>query len=373
MGVPLNGRGRDRKMPATMIDTERPDAGVEWRGLTRPELAARLVEHDVPAGHAQRLFGHLHRRGESIETFTAMSPRQRARLLEAERPTVCEPVDRHIADDDTEKFVFRLRDGRRVEGVIIPEGPRSTFCVSSQVGCAMACAFCATARLGLERALTTAEIVAQVYAARARCEAVGRPLRNVVFMGMGEPLHHYDVTRRALEILTDPAGISLGFPRITVSTVGLAPRIAQLGTDFGGRIQLAVSVNAGTQATRKRIMPIGATYDLEALRAAIAAYPLPRNRYVLLEYVLLAGLTDTSAELAALADWVRGLPAIVNLIPFNPFSGAPTELKSPSDAAVNLAFATLRAAGIPVSVRQPRGRRAVAACGQLARLLPGDP
>jgi 23S rRNA (adenine2503-C2)-methyltransferase len=355
-----------------MIDTERPDAGVEWRGLTRGELAATLVEHGVPGGHAQRLFGHLHRRQAPIETFGAMSLRQRSRLADVERPTVCTLVERHAAgaSDDTEKLVFRLRDGRRVEGVIIPEGPRSTFCVSSQVGCAMACVFCATARLGLERALTVSEIIAQIYTARARCEAVGRPLRNVVFMGMGEPLHHYDVTRRALEILTDPAGISLGFPRITVSTVGLAPRIAQLGADFGGRIQLAVSVNAGRQATRARIMPIGATYDLDALRAAIAAYPLPRNRYVLLEYVLLAGLTDTPDELAALAAWVRDLPAIVNLIPFNPFDDAPETLQSPADADVSRAFATLRAAGVPVSVRQPRGRRAVAACGQLARLRP---
>ncbi len=353
-----------------MIDTQTPPPGVEWRGLTRGGLAAALVEHGVPGGHALRLFGHLHRRLEPISTFTAMSERQREQLQAAERPTMCETVERHVSDDETEKLVFRLHDGRRVEGVIIPEGSRSTFCVSSQVGCAMACAFCATARLGLERALTTAEIIAQIYAARRRCDETGRPLRNIVFMGMGEPLHHYDVTRRALEILTDPAGFSLGFPRITVSTVGLAPRITQLGQDFGGRIQLAVSVNAGTEGTRRRIMPITSSYGLDALRAAIAAYPMPRNRYVLLEYVLMAGLTDTQEELAALSDWVRGLPAIVNLIPFNPFTDAPGDLCTPAFEDVKRAFETLRAAGIPVSVRQPRGRRAVAACGQLARLLP---
>lgn len=348
------------------------DVRPEWLGLTRPELSYRLAESDIATGHALRLFGHLHRRLERPDTCTAMSPRQRAQFLEATRETICSLSERHATDDGTEKLVFTLADARRVEGVLIPEGPRSTFCVSSQVGCAMACTFCATARLGLERALTVAEIVAQVYAARSIALAAGRPLRNIVFMGMGEPLHHYDVTRRALEILTDPTGFCLGAPRITVSTVGLAPRIAQLGRDFQGRIQLAVSINAGTEATRRSLMPITDRHGLADLRAAIAAYPYPRNRYVLLEYVLLAGLTDTPAELTALAEFARGLPAMVNLIPWNPFADAPPELRAPDPAAVDSAFRALRGHGIPVKVRLPRGRLAVAACGQLARFVPAD-
>lgn len=330
------------RLTALLSDEPRYRVEQIWRGL--------YVEHRVPA--------------EMTNLPLALRERLEAAL----------PAELTLARDSvseggmTHKYLWRLDDGATIESVLMHSPDRSTVCVSTQAGCAMACSFCATGQAGFDRHLRSGEIVAQVVEAARRAE--GRRVSNVVFMGMGEPLHHYDVTRRALEILTDPAGISLGFPRITVSTVGLAPRIAQLGADFGGRIQLAVSVNAGRQATRARIMPIGATYDLDALRAAIAAYPLPRNRYVLLEYVLLAGLTDTPDELAALAAWVRDLPAIVNLIPFNPFADAPETLQSPADADVSRAFATLRAAGVPVSVRQPRGRRAVAACGQLARLRP---
>jgi 23S rRNA (adenine2503-C2)-methyltransferase len=370
MGVPLNGSASLRKMRRAMDAPRHSDSRPEWLGLTRTELAEHLVRQGIPGGHALRLFGHLHRRLEAPDACTAMSPRQRERFLETTAPTHCETTEVHPTDDGTEKLVFTLRDARRVEGVIIPEGPRSTFCVSSQVGCAMACAFCATARLGLERALTPGEVLAQIYAARVRCEAVGRPLRNVVFMGMGEPLHHYEVTRRVLDILTDPTGFCLGAPRLTVSTVGLAPRIAQLGRDFEGRIQLAVSLNAGTEATRRALMPITERHGLADLRAAIAAYPYPRNRYVLIEYVLLGGLTDTPAELQALAGFVRGLPAMVNLIPWNPFEGAPADLHPPAPEAIDAAFAALRAMGVPVKVRLPRGRRAVAACGQLARITP---
>ncbi len=343
----------------------------ERRGLTRAELAAQLLAVGVPAGHAPRLFGHLHRRGEPADTFGAMSPAQRQRFQDGTQDAVCELVERHGTEDGTEKLVFRLADGRRVEGVVIPEGPRTTFCVSSQVGCAMACAFCATARLGLERALTAGEIVEQIHHAARLSGESGRPLRNVVFMGMGEPLHHYDVTRRAIDILTDATGLSLGFPRITVSTVGLAPRIEQLGRDFGGRIQLAVSLNAGTEATRRSLMPITERYDLATLRAAIAAYPTARNRYILIEYVLLAGRTDLPDELAGLARFVEGLPVMVNLIPWNPFPDAPPDLVAPDDEAVKLAYSALRTLGVPVKVRMPRGRGAVAACGQLARLTPG--
>ena len=333
-------------------------------GYPRTTLGHALAGAGVPEGHAARLFGHLHRRQSGVEAFTAMSAAQRARAEAHFPPLVCEPAEAHPTADGTEKLVFRLSDGARVEGVCIPEGPRTTFCVSSQVGCAMACAFCATARLGLARALTPAEIVGQIYAAAPRCAAAGRPLRNVVFMGMGEPLHHYESTRDALSILTDPGGLALAYDRITVSTVGLAPRIAQLGRDFGGRIQLALSLNAGTDATRRRLMPITARYDMAALRDAVAAYPLRPNRGVLVEYVLLRGVNDTPDELSALATWARGLPVVVNLIPWNPFESADFEAPLPND--VDRAFATLVGLGVRVKVRLPRGRAAAAACGQLA-------
>jgi len=333
-------------------------------GYPRAALGHALTAAGVPQGHAARLFGHLHRRQQSVSGFTAMSAAQRARAEGYFPPLVCEPAEAHPTADGTEKLVFRLADGARVEGVCIPEGPRTTFCVSSQVGCAMACAFCATARLGLARALTPAEIVGQIYAAAPRCAAAGRSLRNVVFMGMGEPLHHYESTRDALSILTDPGGLALAFDRITVSTVGLAPRITQLGRDFGGRIQLALSLNAGTDETRRRLMPITARYDMAALREAVVAYPHRPNRGVLVEYVLLRGVNDSIAELEALAAWARGLPVVVNLIPWNPFESA--DFKAPTPEGVDRAFATLVRLGVRVKVRLPRGRAAAAACGQLA-------
>jgi 23S rRNA (adenine2503-C2)-methyltransferase len=333
-------------------------------GYPRADLGAALAQVGIPAGHAARLFGHLHRRRAPAEAFTAMAPAQRARAAEVFPTGACALVETHGTTDATEKLVFRLHDGARVEGVIIPEGPRTTFCVSSQVGCAMACAFCATARLGLARGLTPAEIVGQIYAAVPRCEAAGRPLRNVVFMGMGEPLHHYENTRAAISILTDPGGLALAYDRVTVSTVGLVPRMAQLGRDFGGRVQLALSLNAGTDTTRRRLMPVTERWGLEALRTAVAEYPVRPNRGVLVEYVLLRGVNDTPAELDGLADWARGLPVVVNLIPWNPFDGA--DFESPTSADLDRAYAHLVERRIRVKVRLPRGRTAAAACGQLA-------
>ena len=325
--------------------------------LPRSRLAAALVQAGVPGGHAARLFTHLHKKGLPAASFAAMSPAQQQRCETAFPPSGLQLAGRSRSDDGTERLEFVLADGARVEGVLIPEGPRTTFCVSSQVGCAMACAFCATATLGLQRGLRADEIVRQVQIAASLCvESEGHaPLRNVVFMGMGEPLHHYEATRDAIAILTDPGGLTLAYDKITVSTVGLVPRIAELGRDFGGRIQLALSLNAGTDAVRRQIMPITARYDMAALREAIASYPLPPNRGVLIEYVLLAGLTDQPAELAGLIDWARGLPVVVNIIAWNAFDGA--SFRSPSAAEVDRVVATLRGAGLRASVRLPRGRR----------------
>ncbi len=296
-----------------------------------------------------------------------MSEGQRARCETAfpACETVCEARRRDV--DGTERLVFALGDGARVEGVLIPEGPRTTFCVSSQVGCAMGCAFCATATLGLQRGLQASEIVRQVQIASERCAeptSGHAPLRNVVFMGMGEPLHHYEATRDALAILTDPGGLALAYDRITVSTVGLVPRMDELGRDFGGRIQLALSLNAGRDATRRALMPITARYDMAALRDAVARHPLPRNRGVLVEYVLLAGVTDRPDELQGLVEWATGLPVVINLIAWNGWEGAPFATPTPAD--VDAVVARLRRAGLRVSVRLPRGRPEAAACGQLA-------
>lgn len=226
----------------------------------------------------------------------------------------------------------------------------------------MGCGFCATATMGLVRGLTPGEIVAQVRAAKERLGP--RKLDNIVFMGMGEPLHHYDATTTAIRILTDHRGLMQAQRSISVSTVGLVPRIRRLAEDFDGRVQLAVSLNAGTDATRARLMPQAARWSLAQLKAALLDYPLPgSSRHLLLEYVLLAGVNDTADELAGVLDFCAGLRCVVNLIPWNPVVGA--DFRTPEPQSVDNAFRTLANAGVMATVRRPRGRDVGAACGQL--------
>ncbi len=328
-------------------------------GLTSEQLARLLDRLEIGAVHAPRVMRAVHA-GEPLETIAALGPRKAARLAGAVRRA--DVIVERTTGAETEKLVFRLADGARVEGVLIPMGRgRTSLCVSSQVGCAMECAFCATGALGLTRGLTPGEIVAQVRLARER---VGR-LHHLVFMGMGEPLHHYEATTDAIRVLTDHRGPAQPLKSITVSTVGLVPRIDRRAADFSGRIQLAVSLNAGTEATRRALMPITASWSMADLRAAVAAYPRANSRrYVLVEYVLLAGVNDTDEELEGLIAWAKGLGVLVNLIPWNPFAGA--RFETPDPARVRAALQRLRDAGIPATVRVTKGRTVDAACGQLA-------
>ncbi len=333
-------------------------------GLPRPELAALLDRIGVGAKHAKRVFAGLHRDRLPLDAIRDLGRHART-IAAATRIRPVEIVAAHESPDGTEKLVFGLSDGARVEGVLIPmKGDRLTLCVSSQVGCAMACTFCATGTLGLTRGLGADEIVAQVHAARARVEASGRHLRNIVFMGMGEPLHHYPATRDAVRILRDDCGPCFKARHITVSTVGVVPKMASFARDFGGRVQLALSLHAGTDETRRRIIPLAAKYDLRSLWEACLAHPLPGTRKLMIEYVVLPGVNDTPAELEGLALFTRGLDCLVNLIPFNPFPGAP--FRAPSDDEVEAVAAWLRRVKVPHSVRWPKGRGVAGACGQLA-------
>lgn len=255
--------------------------------------------------------------------------------------------------------------GKRVESVLIPmRDDRQTLCLSTQVGCAMACRFCATGTLGLTRSLTAGEIVAQVHAARRLVAAESRQLRNLVYMGMGEPLHAYDATIASVRVLSDDHGVNFGGQHITVSTVGLVQRIRQFGAEFGGRVQLALSLHAGTDAVRQRIIPTASRVSMAQLREACLAHPLPGKRVLMLEYAVLPGVNDTDEELAAVAAWRQGMRAVVNLIPFNPFPGAP--YRSPTREEVISAYDRLQAMAVPATIRWPRGRGADGACGQLA-------
>lgn len=272
---------------------------------------------------------------------------------------------RHPAPDGTERLVVRLSDGAEVETVMIPMKPgRLALCVSSQVGCAMGCTFCATGTLGLARGLDAAEIAGQYHLAASLAASRGDRITHVVFMGMGEPLHHYEATRDAVRVLLDPHGPCLAARRVTVSTVGLVPRMRTFARDFGGRVQLALSLHAGTDDTRRALIPLAARYDLATLRATLDDHPLPGSRCLMLEYAVLPGVNDGPADIEGLARFTDGLRCLVNLIPWNPFPGA--AFRSPTPAEVHALAAALADRRVPASIRTPRGRGVDGACGQLA-------
>jgi len=270
------------------------------------------------------------------------------------------------ARDHTRKLLFPLEPGRAIEAVIIPDPPRLTACISSQAGCAMGCGFCATAKLGLQRQLDAAEIVGQLLAVR-HVLAPGERLSNVVFMGMGEPLANYDAVVEAIEILTAPWGLGLSGRRITVSTVGLLPQLQRLVRDTP--VSVAVSLTATTDALRDRLMPVNRRYPLGELFATCRALPLAQRRRITFEYVLLAGVNDAPADSARLIKLLHGIPAKVNLIPFNPFPGA--EFTPPTADVIDRFKHRLLAGGLNASVRATRGRDIQAACGQLAASAQG--
>jgi 23S rRNA (adenine2503-C2)-methyltransferase len=240
-----------------------------------------------------------------------------------------------------------------------------TQCISTQVGCAMGCVFCASGVAGLKRHMRPDEIVAQVLVGRSRLDP-DEQLRNVVLMGMGEPLHNYEATARALRLLTHPEGIALSTRKVTVSTSGLVPEIARLGQDFGGQIGLAISLHAADDETRTRLMPINKKYPLAVLMKALRDYPLPRRRRITIEYTLVAGKNDTVLEAQKLVKLLRGLSVKVNLIPMNPIEAS--TLGPPELAGVLRFQRVLCDAGYSCFIRRRRGDDVSAACGQLALL-----
>jgi 23S rRNA (adenine2503-C2)-methyltransferase len=334
-------------------------------GSTRAQLAEHLARIGVGAHHAARVARGIHRQGLELEAIPDLGPRHAARIREHGLALPLGLADAQATEDGTTKLVIALADGARVEAVLIPNGPeRATLCLSSQVGCAMGCTFCATATMGLARGLSAGEIVRQLHVARPLAAATGRRITRVVFMGMGEPLHHYTATRDAIAVLTDMNGLALARDSVTVSTVGLPTRIDQLGLDFGGQVGLALSLHSARQATRERLIPIAARYDLESLRDALVRYPRKRGAWLMLEVVVIPEITDTAEEIEAVARFADGLGAIVNLIPWNPFPG--TAFRAPSTDEFIEARRRLDAHGTRVRLRLPRGRELAAACGQLA-------
>jgi 23S rRNA (adenine2503-C2)-methyltransferase len=339
--------------------------GVDVLGLPFATLADWLDGVGVGRTHASRVFRGLHRHRD-LSVVRDLG-RHAQTVRDAGWMATATVQEVHPAAGGVERLVFRLHDGARVEGVILPNPARpdrATLCLSSQVGCAMACRFCATGTLKLTRHLLAGEIVAQVHAVRDRLQQTdGRRLTHLVFMGMGEPLHNEGALHDALHVVFDQHGDPFDQRKVTVSTVGLPDAIDRLRDAFDGRLQLALSLHAGTDATRQRILPMAKRVSMAALRDRVVAYEAVRNSRLLVEYVVLPGVNDTPAELDALAAWMDGLRGVVNLIPFNPFPGAP--FTTPTDAQVNAAWRHLRALHVPVTVRWPRGREAQGACGQL--------
>ena len=339
---------------------ERPDL----IGMPYPAFSDWLDEIGVGNRHAAKAFRALqfHRRPLSEVPNLGWRHTECIESNAWRAPVTIQSA--HPDEHGTERLVMELHDGSRVESVLIPMRPdRYTLCISSQVGCAMGCTFCATGTLGLSRNLAAGEIVGQVHAAMAHVEGRERRVRNLVFMGMGEPFHNYAAVRDSVSVLLDQHGLAFQQKHITVSTVGRIKEMRLFAEDFGGRVQLALSLHAGTDATRLRIVPTARKYPMAAIRAALLDVPLPGSRHHMIEYVVLPGVNDTPEELDALATWMDGVDGIVNLIPFNPFPQSP--FRSPTEEEVRACHEALRARGVQSSVRWPRGRETSGACGQL--------
>lgn len=370
-------------MVQVVLQQDRPALAPPKGPLERlpEEWAETLAEWGEPRYRALQVFKWIHQRGVlDPAAMTDLPKRLRARLADEGLGPVLEIADEHLSEDGTRKLLLRLSDGRPVESVLIPQGSSGTDdpiggempeegtrpvtqCISSQVGCAMACVFCASGMAGLKRNMTAGEIVSQILVGRTRV-GEGDRLRNVVFMGMGEPLHNYDEVARALVLLFHPDGIGLGTRRVTLSTSGLVPQIDRLGADFGGKVQLAVSLHVPDDERRSALMPINRKHSLDELVEAMRRYPLPPRRRITIEYTLVRGYNDDLADAKRLAALLSGLRVKVNLIPMNPVPDNP--LGPPSWDVVEAFHDRLWDAGIPTFVRRRKGDDIAAACGQLA-------
>ena len=329
-------------------------------GMTHDELLALCALAGVKRAHADTLRAHIFRRGnQDIHAISGL-PRSFYHFLdENTAPFLPECIAAQGDADGTRKLLLRMDDGREVESVLIPGKGRLTQCVSTQIGCAVGCGFCLTATGGLTRNLETAEIVGQIFAAERQC---GRRARNIVLMGMGEPLHNYDAVAKFVRIVTDPAGMAFSPKRVTLSTAGHVPGIERMIED-ALPCNLALSLNAADDETRSRIMPINQRWPIEATLDAVRRFAAGRRKRILIEYVLLAGVNDDTEDARRLCALLADLDCTVNLLPFNEFAGS--DFKRPSDARVSAFRRVLSEAGRVAVVRESRGRKISAACGQL--------
>lgn len=370
------------------------------------EWAELLTARGERSFRGRQIFKWMHEKGVfDPSAMTNLSEDLRAWLKSEGVGSPLKLVDVKRSDDTTRKLLFEIEGGGHIESVLIPMTPRSgdvdadagvsddddddndkeneppaspsastqkltrvTLCISTQHGCAMGCRFCASGQAGLQRGLNAGEVVAQVLHARDLIET-GEKLRNIVFMGMGEPLQHYEETARTLRLLNHSDGLNIGYRRVTVSTVGLVPGIRKLGEDFDGKVGLAISLHAPDDETRSKIIPMNERYPVGELIAALRAYPLPQRRRITIEYTLIDGINDSPYHARELAELLQGLPVKINLIPMNPIGASPW--RAPDDAVVEEFRSLVVDAGYSCFLRTRRGDEVDAACGQLA--LHGEP
>ena len=336
----------------------RPDVA----DMELPELEHALEALGHPRFHARQIFQWVYRRG--ITDFALMSDlgrELRAELAAAFTVGTPDVVRSERSEDGTAKFLLRLADGKQIESVFIPDTPSMTFCVSTQVGCAMKCGFCLTGKMGIDRNLTPGEIAGQVRVLARELSMLDTRF-NIVLMGMGEPLHNYDATMKALRILADEHGFAMSSRRITLSTVGVLPALERLATE-PFMPNLAISLHATTEDQRDMLVPINRKYGLKKLLDACRRFPLKRRERITFEYVLLREVNDTPEDARRLVRLLNGIKGKVNLLPLNEAAGIPFE--RPSDERVNRFARILSDHGMTVSVRKSRGRDIRAACGQL--------
>jgi 23S rRNA (adenine2503-C2)-methyltransferase len=330
--------------------------------LECPELESLLAALGHERFRARQIFAWIYRRGVTdLEAMTDLSRDLRASLAAAATLPTPRIARRERSIDGTEKFLLDLADRRQIEAVFIPDTPAMTLCISTQVGCAMACAFCLTGKMGLVRNLSAGEIAGQVRVLAHALALTGKAF-NIVLMGMGEPLHNYDETMKALRILADPHGLKLPPRRVTLSTVGLLPALERLAHE-PLMPNLAISLHAPTDRQRGDLVPLNRKYGISDIIDACKRFPVRKRSRITFEYVLLAGVNDSVEDARALARLLAGVKSKVNVIPLNPAAGIPFE--RPSDAAIDRFAATLAERGVAVSVRKSRGRDIRAACGQL--------
>ena len=312
--------------------------------------------------HASILYAHWFRKGEILGLEKLIEPqavslvREMIELTDFSLP-LCSGSQE---EGETRKFLLKMKDGLETESVLIPMDAGMTLCLSSQVGCRMSCAFCQTGKMGLVRQMTAAEIVAQVFYARF---CLQKPIRNLVFMGMGEPLDNFEQVMQSVKVLTDPFGFGLGLSRITISTSGCVDGIYRLIDEADPALNLAVSINAPSDEVRRKIMPVNCRWNMAELKNAMQAYSAHPRREILIGYVLWKGINDAISDAEALADYLEGLSVKVNLIPYNPQQR--DRFAPPEPEAKEAFLAHLRLRGLRTLLRGTKGQKIMAACGQL--------